>query len=252
MFLLPSLVFSTPGLSSAELAARQANIAIAIQQSSDVLQARGLIAPDSGIQLVPKSELKYSKEERKKFAFASAQQKNIGYYKSFSSRAKELINIDETVAEIKKHEGNGYKPYQTYLRKSKDEMQMAYTYVGVPESEIAEYIGIAPAYTYVEDPIKGWSGAIELFKTKFANCAYSENNLRISHGAARVSQEDATHEVNGKITLIIIEGTRESGYLYKIKWFSSDFIRELECAKDSYSDAVKKSVIALASAIDKA
>lgn len=238
--LIPSLAFSFT----------DAEKDIFTQENIKVLQSKGLPTPDSGVELVPRSSLMSSDWQKQKDEKANLNQKKLGYVKEDSARAQELLHFDEVVKTNQAAEAKMYKPSDTHLRHSVSDVLMAYTYVGVPEAEMKEFLGIAPAGSYVNSPTLGWSGAVEFFRNSIGTCAYTENNLRISHGAARIAQEDARKDVNGKITLVFITGTDASGYLYRVKWFDNNFIRELECANSKYSVNTIKAVIDLAKRID--
>ena len=239
--LIPSLAFSLT----------DAQKDMFMKENQKILEKKGLMTPDSGVQIVPRSTLMSADWQKQKDIIDAKQQKKIGYVKEDSPRAHELLHFNEFIQKRAAIETKMFKPTETHLRKHTDEMVMAYTYVGVPKSEMSEYIGIAPAGTYVnKNPNSGWSGAVQFFKNPIGTCAYTENNLHISHGAARIAEEDALSEVNGKITLIDIAGTDASGYLYRVKWFDNNYIRELECANSKYSSDLTKSTIALAKRID--
>ncbi len=213
-----------------------------------VLKEKGYMTPDSGVELVPRAALRATHN------VAYTKPNKEGYYNESSPRAHELLHFKEVIRGYKTLEAPMNKPYESHMRYSIDEMPMAYTLIGVPQEVITEFIGIAPSGAYLDDPIqhvKGWSGAVEFFKTSFATCAYTESNLYVSHGAARIAEEEATNDVNGKITLIDTSGNPETGYLYRIKWFDNFFIRELECANMTYSIQIKEKVINLANIIDK-
>lgn len=238
--IIPSLAFSFT----------DAEKEIFMKENIKVLEQQGLPTPDSGVKLVPLDSLQNSEIQKKKALLASAEQKKIGYFKEDSPRAHELLHFDEVIKRNQVIEAKMFKASETHLRHSVSDMTMAYTYVGVPEADMTKLIGIAPAGTYVESPVKGWSGAVEFFENQVGTCAYTENNLRVSHGAARIAQEDARNDVNGKITLVDITGTDASGYLYRVKWFDDNYIRELECANKKYSADTTKQVISLANRID--
>jgi len=240
--LIPSLAFSFT----------DAEKEIFMKANIKELERQGMMLPDSGVKLVPRKTLQANEWQQKKDIMASKEQKKIGYFKEDSSRATYLLNFKEFVKKRAFLDAKMFKPSETHLRKQTEEMVMAYTFVGVPLADMSEYIGIAPAGTYVtyRSQNNGWSGAVQFFTNPVGTCAFTENNLKVSHGAARIAKEDAGTEINGKITLVDITGTDASGYLYRVKWFDNNFIRELECANLKYSADTTNSVIALANRID--
>ncbi len=233
MALLPTVTFAiTPLSDSNSYAIRQSEIKI--------LDKKGLVLPDSGVQIVPRSSLNIPIDD----------QDDTEDHNKSSKRAYELLHFKDVMKQTSIMEAKMFKPYQTYMRHNVDEMPFAYTYVGVPKTQMTEFIGIAPAGMYIKN--FGWSGAVEFFKTDFATCAYTENNLNISHGGVRIAEEDVKYDVNGKISIIETEGNQISGWLYQVSWFDSNFIRTLECANIDYSQSIEIKTIVLAKIIDKA
>ncbi|STX28482.1 Uncharacterised protein [Legionella beliardensis] len=223
-----------------------------LKASIEVLKKQGLVTPNSGVQVLSRQELMSSDWQKKKELEQPHQLKTKGYIHETSNRAYELLHFQEVIKRNKAIEAKMHRPDESHMRHHVDDMLMAYQYVGVPQSEMTEFIGIAPAGTYVKEPAMGWSGAVEFFKTSFGTCAYIENNLTISHGAVRVAEEDATSDVNGKVTLVDVRGNENSGFLYQVEWFDNNFIRTLECANEKYSPDITKAVIELAIRTDKA
>jgi hypothetical protein len=223
----------------------------AYQANIKELQHLGLPTPDSGVQLVPRESLKMQKWKKQQFASESNELKENGYIKKSSDRAYELIHIQEQIKKNNPKQDALYKDTSSELRKSPAAMRFAYTYVGVPNNDIVALYGIAPVGTYVKEPQEGWTGAVTFFKSSFASCAYTENNMVAAHGAAQIAEEDSSDDINGKITLIDIEGNDSTGYLYRINWFDNVFNRNLECATKDYSRDYLMGTIALAKKIDK-
>ncbi|MBA4697213.1 MAG: hypothetical protein H2069_07495 [Legionella sp.] len=167
-------------------------------------------------------------------------------------RAHELIHIQAQIKKRGIRSGVALKASDTELRSKPEDIHFAYTFIGVPKSEMKEFFGIAPVGAYVKEPQTGWTGGVEFFKTSFAYCAYTEKNFNAGQGAVQVDQEVAQYDVNGKVTLIDIEGNENTGFLYRVNWFDNNYNRDLECAAKQYSDAVRKSTIELAKKIDQA
>ncbi|WP_419420727.1 hypothetical protein ACNVED_05370 [Legionella sp. D16C41] len=223
-----------------------------VQASIQTLKQQGLVTPDSGVEIVPRQALMLPDWQKNKEIEQTHQLKTKGYINETSDRAYELLHFKEVIKRNEAIEAKMHLPDESHMRHNVAELLMAYPYSGVPQSEMKEFIGIAPAGTYVKKPVIGWSGAVEFFKTTFGMCAYTENNLHISHGAARVAEEDATSDVNGKATLVDVRGNESSGFLYQVEWFDNHFIRKLECATEIYSLNVTEATIELARRTDKA
>lgn len=224
----------------------------AMQANYKELKKMGLVTPNDGVQVAPRETILSSDWQKQKELAQTKELKTRGYINETSDRAYELLHFKDVIKQHKSIEAKMSKPNESHMRYAVGDMVMAYTYRGVPEKEMTEFIGIAPVGTYVNEPVTGWSGAVEFFKTKFGSCAFTENNINVSHGAARVSEEDATYEINGKITLVDVIGNQSSGFLYRVNWFDNNFIRNLECANENFSKEFTKNTVELAKEIDKA
>ena len=223
-----------------------------LQANIKVLEKQGLPIPGSGVQVVPSSQIKMPEWQRKKFLMDYQEQKSKGYVNKASMRAHELIHIEAQIKKQGLKNTAALKATDTELRTRPEDIAFAYSYIGVPESEIKEFFGIAPVGAYVNEPQTGWTGGVAFFKTSFANCAYTEKSFRAGQGAVQIDQDAAQYDVNGKVTLIDIEGNQSRGFLYRVNWFDHNYNRDLECASKEYSEEISQSTIALAKKIDKA
>lgn len=222
-----------------------------MQSNIEFLKQKGLPTPGSGVQVVPTELVKIDNWQREQYLAQKNQMKSQGYINENSNRAHEIIHIKQEIASLAFRQKGLFKPTDSHLRKSKEEIAFAYSYVGVPSDDVIEYYGIAPVGTYVKEPQSGWTGGVEFFRSNFANCAFTENNILASHGAANISEEYAQYDVNGKVTVIDVQGTNSTGYLYRVNWFDNNFIRNLECAINDYSEQVTRDTIELAKRIDR-
>lgn len=218
----------------------------------EILRKKGLPTPDSGIQLVPQESFKMENWRKEQFNNERKEMLQKGYVEKSSNRAYFLLNLPEKIAKIKALQVNHFKVTDSHLRQNAQEIPFAYTYVGVPNELKLKFYGIAPAWAYSQEAQKGWTGAVEYFKSNFAHCAYTENNIKASHGAGRIAEEVASYTVNGKITLIDVEGNESTGFLYHVNWFDELFNRNLECASNKFSKETLNNTIDLAQKIDSA
>lgn len=244
---LPIILLALPALAFGITAEQKESF---LQQNIQVLKEKGLITPDSGVRVTPRNTLSSPSWTKSKDIADAKQMAELGYIKEDSSRAKYLLHFKDIVKKNAAIEAKMNKPEQTYLRKKTEDMKMAYSYFGVKQSFMDEYIGIAPVGAYVKSPQEGWSGAVQFFKSDLGMCAFTENNIEVSHGAARVAEESARYDINGKISLVNVTGTDASGYLYSVKWFDNTFIRELECANNHFSKQTTAKLIEMAKKVD--
>ena len=116
-------------------------------------------------------------------------------------------------------------------------------------------VGVAPfgAYKQIKngDDGDGWDGAVQFFeKNRIGSCAYTEHNRKLARSGIEIIKELISNEINEKPTIVLIKGSKETGFIYKIKWYDQIFSKELECANSNFSKDLKVQVIELAKRID--
>ena len=187
-------------------------------------------------------------------AMNEEQQKN-GYVKDSEPRAKELMNLKYIAPYHKKKYQGVLSPESTHIRSSIDELKLAYTFVGVPKQEMTENIGVAPygAYKSIKngDDGDGWDGAVQFFEKKgIGFCSFIEHNRKLAHSGVELIKELVTYDVETKPSVVLVKGNKETGFVYKVKWYDNTFSRELECASPKFSQQLRSDVIALANRIE--
>jgi hypothetical protein len=208
---------------------------------------QGSPVPDGGVTVMPEqqmSEYNTFKEQRIK---ERADVKKYGYVKLFLPQIQSLLNFKEVSKN--RFAAQSANPADEGMRHSITEIEMAYDFKGVPSHSVTTMLGVAPSVTYITG--QGWAGAMQFFeKTGLGNCSYRENNLKFSHGAAIIPEEDATKDVNGKITVTNITGEPKAGFLYSVDWYDNNYFRELKCANEKFEPSIMSSAIELARGID--
>jgi hypothetical protein len=203
--------------------------------------------PGGGVVVLPEqqmSEYKTFKAQRDK---EHEEIKKYGYIKQFSPQTQSLLNFKE----ISRNQfaAKSSNPANEGLHHHINEIEMAYDFKGVPADAVTTMIGVAPSVTYIKG--QGWAGAMQFFeKEGLGNCSYRENNLKLSRGSAILPQEDVTYEVNNKITIHLIAGKLNSGFMYSVDWYDENFFHELKCANEQYSEKLMNNAIELARQID--
>jgi len=187
-------------------------------------------------------------------AMNEEQQKN-GYVKDSEPRAKELMDLKHVAPYHQKKYKGVLSSESTHIRASSDELKLAYTFVGVPKEEMTTNIGVAPygAYKSVKngDDGDGWDGAVQFFeKNGVGSCAFTEHNRKLAHSGVELIKELVTYDVDTKPSLVLVKGNKETGFVYKVKWYDSTFSRELECANQEFSQQLRSDVITLANRIE--
>lgn len=200
------------------------------------------------------NDVHIAKKIQEYLAMHEEQQKN-GYVKDTDSRPKELMNLKH-VAIYQTKKSNGIAASKdTHMRTSCDELKMAYTFMGVPKEAMTLNIGVAPygAYKSIKngDDGDGWDGAVQFFeKDGIGTCAFTEHNRRLAKSGVELIKELVTYDVRNKPTVLLIKGSTETGFDYKVKWYDNTFSRELECTNMDYSQDLTNAVIELANKID--
>lgn len=242
--LFPAVAFAGENLDAAKLAkaAKERE-----EWTKQHFAKQGSPVPDGGVSVVPEqqmSEYKTFKEQRTK---ERADVQKYGYIKSALPQTQSLLNFKE----VSKHQfvAKSANPANEGLRRSVNELEMAYEFKGVPAHAVTTMLGVAPSVTYIKG--QGWAGAMQFFeKAGLGNCSYRENNLKFSHGAAIIPEEDATRDVNGKITVATVTGENSNGFMYAVDWYDADYFRELKCAKTNYAADTMTAMLELARQID--
>ena len=206
--------------------------------------------PDGGVQVIPEAKMSQYKIFKAEYARNRRDVAELGYIKKSSPQADLLFKIKKEAAkQFVAQSKDIEKPASANLRHSIAELKMAYTFVGVPQSEVSDVIGVSPYLSYL--PNQGWIGATEYFSTNtMGNCSFSENNVRLSHGSVVVAKEIAREDVNGKVTVVTVTGDPSDGFLYEVEWYDQTFFRTLQCANKKFSPYLTEQVIALAKRID--
>lgn len=195
-----------------------------------------------------------AKKMKEYLAMNDEQQKN-GYVKEGEPRAKELMELKHVAPYHQKKYKGVLSSESTHIRASGDELKLAYTFVGVPASEVDLNVGVAPYGAYKEikngDDGDGWDGAVQFFdKNGIGSCAFTEHNRKLAHSGVELIKELVTYDVHNKPTIVLVKGTKETGFVYKLKWYDATFSRELECANSEFSPKLRTEVIELANRID--
>jgi len=212
----------------------------------DHLKSEGF-NPDGGVVIVSAKQLAVPDGVKKKWKLQQEEQKNKGYYSGETARAKELLEMHQTISYEFKASAKDSRPESSHLRHNVEEIKMGYVFVPVPKSEVTNLMGFAAEGGYDN----GWNGIVEFFdKNGIGSCAYTENNLKLSHGTEKIDEDIIRYDINGKITTIDVHGTNESGFLYTVHWVDDNYFRNLECANSKYSARTTNAVIALAKRID--
>lgn len=214
------------------------------------LQKEGLPIAGSGVTIVPDGEIKMPEWQRNKLKSDAKEMQDKGYIEQTSDRASELIHIQEQIKSRGYSKNLSTNEGDSGLQKNASNISFSYSYIGIPSSEIKEFYGIAPVGSFLNTNPKGWTGAVAFFNSGFSNCAYTEKNIIPGQGGVQIEESVARNDINNKTTTITIIGNDNSGYLYDVWWFDSNYYRQLECATNKYSKDYLNKTLELAKKID--
>lgn len=240
----PVAAFSGENLDSAQMAQVAKERA---EWTKQHFAKQGSPIPDGGVKVIPAKQMSQYTKFKEQRAKERADINRYGYIKQSSPQVQSLMNFKE----VSKNQFSvkSASPTSEGLRHNINEIQMAYEFKGVPTSLVSRMLGVAPSVTFIQG--QGWAGAMQFFeKSGLGNCSYRENNLKFSHGSAIIPEEDATKDVNGKITVSNVTGETNAGFMYSVDWYDNNFFRELKCAKSEYTPDTLASMLELAREID--
>ncbi|HVT62577.1 MAG TPA: hypothetical protein VHD33_03725 [Legionellaceae bacterium] len=229
-----------------------------------MLSDLGLPLPGSGIKIVPRTQLHMSEEQIALGKKAEEEMRTLGYAINPSDYPKELLNIGKQLQYRRKLQVASLSDESTELRPKIQDLKLAFKFKGVtplknahsrklqnvPSSNEITLMGAVPQGGFHKEK-GGWSGVAQFFAVKnIGTCSYGVINVKVSNTAAELAAEDVTYIINKKPTIWTVEGSPNTGFIYKIEWYDNENFHELECANMKYSPDLTKSVIRLAKDID--
>jgi hypothetical protein len=227
------------------------------EKNMKILAELGLPAFNDGIKIVPRSMLGLPEKIIQKGVKEENQRKSIGYVKKNTDYPMRLLSFHKNAALSIKNNSNNTNDQSTHLRKNIKDLKLAFTAKEISQnksllgSNDIKLLGVSPQGGFHEGK-GGWSGVAQFFNVRnIGNCSYSVMNVKASGTSATLAMEDVVYEVNDKATIILVEGSEKSGFIYKIEWYDEDNFHELECANTSFSQELSNSVLSLAKNIDR-
>ncbi|MCR9191611.1 MAG: hypothetical protein NXI01_03015 [Gammaproteobacteria bacterium] len=232
------------------------------QKRMKILSDLGLPLPGSGIKLVPRAKLHLSEVQLALGKKAEEEMKTLGYAIEVSEHPKELLNMRDKAKVNFKLNASPSNDSDTGLRPNIQNLKLAFKFTGITQHKgltapnnpfgvkKITLIGAAPQGGFHKEK-GGWSGAAQFFDVKdIGTCSYGMMNVKASNTAAELAVEDVTYTINKKPTITTVQGSPNSGFIYKVEWFDDKNFHELECANMKYSPSTTKAVVNLAKGID--
>lgn len=208
------------------------------------MELEKLPQPDSGIVIVPSTELPQLPKEQ---LSAINEYKLHGFENTKSEDAIQLLSLDRNNLLREKSYISDQNPYDTHLKKNLSQIKLAFDFHEISFIDEMNVIGFAVMGTW----LNGWTGVSEAFVNKeLGICDYSKLNLKLGHGAAKIAQENVTYDINGHPSITYVEGNNDFGYAYKVSWFDDIFYHTVKCALKKYDKDELNNVIKLSKLID--
>lgn len=174
-----------------------------------------------------------------------------GYDETVSDRGAALFSLNVKA----KKEISDYRfyknPEDSHLKEKISDIHLAFDVKPLSFITPENLFGYAAVGMYKQQ--QGWTGITMFFKDKdLGVCAYTLNNMKISEEAVQLFEEFVRHDINDMPNVIYNEGTKNSGFLYKINWFDKTFEKKLECFnKKPFNKEITNQLINLAQHIEK-
>ena len=94
---------------------------------------------------------------------------------------------------------------------------------------------------------EGWEGITEFFTHPImGTCSYEYDKIK----AVILNKEFTNTMINGKPTHIFIEGTKRTGYLYSVNWYTNNRMGMLRCANMKYDQSIMNEMLYFSKKID--
>jgi hypothetical protein len=222
-----------------------------------ISEEAGLPAFNSGIKIVPRSQLGLPAEVLEEGSAELKQQAEIGYVEKEVPYVSTLMDMAKMAPVYIKQYASNVNEESTHMRNDPKDLKLAFKFKGIKTNRLLlarggiTPLGSAPMGSFDKDD-GGWSGVIQFFSvSNLGVCSYSVMNVKASGTSAQLAMEDVTYAIHDKATLTHTDGSKNSGFLYKVEWFDDENFHELECANKDYSSKIKQSVISLAKQIDE-
>lgn len=194
-----------------------------------------------GISIVPLKESALP-EEIKRNALIEIQNKKFlsykGYKETESFIAKKIIYLG------KKDIVDNNDINDTNLKSSLSYIKLAFPYKQISKNPIGFAVGGSLDNN-------GWTKVSEIFEENFGKCKYDVDAYTVYRGAAQLIKEDTRYDISNKPTTVEAEGSYNTGFLYRVTWFDSQYIHTLQCVNKTFNKSITERTIKKAQEIDK-
>lgn len=193
------------------------------------------------IKIVPLKSMAFPAHLKNEMQSFNDNEKRNGFIKTENDYPRELLLMRNRSLRFSRSDD----PAERELKQSASEIPTTFFYKSVVPNPIA-YAGIG----IVSD--KGFSGIKEFFDgKKIGMCTLSLFSRQGVTQPIQLNEDGLRYDVNDKPTRVTIEGSHTSGFMYSVRWYDANFVRDLECANTKYDNSITNKIIELANKIDK-
>ncbi len=169
-----------------------------------------------------------------------------GYHEQSTNAPKNMFHLKTNVHAFS--DSNEKNPHGTAIKKHLSNIPLTFKFSGIPFIPQNDVLGWAASSTFN----KAWSGVAEYFKyPKIGICTYEIMDIKTSNATIYLRADLVTKDVNGKYTRYLVKGNKNDGFLYITRWYDNNYWHTLECSQQTFSRDTEKSMLDLASKIDR-
>lgn len=192
------------------------------------------------IQIVSLKDMAYPESLKKEMQKFNDMQKQNGFVQTDNEYTRKLLSMRYRNLKF----SASTDPSERELKKTAAEVPTTFTYKSVVPNSIA-YAGIGIVSN------KGFSGIKTFFDGReLGMCTLSAFSRQGVTKPIQLNKDGLRYDVHAKPTRITIEGSHNAGFMYSVRWYDKDFIRDLECANLQYDKSIVNKMITLARKID--
>lgn len=219
-----------------------------------VFAENSLPMPKSGLQIIPLDQMNLPVGFKNDLLKRKREEKIKGFTSSYSDTANFLLNRSQSaqseIIQFKQEQD----PADTHLKASNTAIATTFIKPKLSLIQRSQIIGYAPfgAYLQQKQSMPGkWTGIKMFFNDdKLGTCEYSILDIKASGDAVQIGKEIVTMLINNKPTTIQVVGSKASGYLVEVAWFTNKRMQQVSCATLEYNPKNLNRVIELSRRID--
>lgn len=210
----------------------------------------------SGIQYVNENSVHVPDAMLKEVRSYKVQMQTNGYINKENDFVPELLNQRRDAAAMLRESDKIQDKFDTHLHRNLSDLKLSFTFNGLPDIKKEDIIGYAVGGSYIKKPGKpeGWDGVAVLFESNsMGSCRFDYDHIV----SAYVDRASVTFDINKKPTMIFVEGTAHTGFLYTVMWYTDKTknermtLSEIKCARKKLENNIPKKMVEYAKILDK-